>query len=267
MSKTTVTKLASFTGVAFGEKPVLTLPYGVKYEELILETDLSPQQVKKVILTLNGDEIVNVTGEFLKKLEAYKQQKDTAAFFVIPLCDVSAKTINGVRYSGLATERGDNITLEVEIADSSEQKTPKLKAYASITSNDPARVVVPQIKQQIMQASGTENEFLELTASPLLHVRRIHFMSEHITGLDIYRDFVREYESTKQIDTMRAARLDKTWQQGIYHFDPVVRGFMIDELFPTAHASELKFTVKTSQPCGSIPLYVESVKVVRPELM
>ncbi|WP_417448421.1 hypothetical protein, partial [Idiomarina abyssalis] len=97
--------------------------------------------------------------------------------------------------------------------------------------------------------------------------RRMHFMSDQIHSLQIYRDFVKVHDSIRALEDMRAKRNRRFWQAGCYHFDPIMRGFYIDELFPTAHGSELKFTVKTNQPVGSIPIIVESVLVVRPDLV
>lgn len=263
------TKLNSFTGTGYGEKATLTLPVGPTYDEIFLETNLSAAQLRRVVITLNADEIIVLDGELIEKFEAYKGLAKTTGFFSIPLADITAKTKYGVSYTGLVTESGDNITLEVEIADNSNSNPPaiKLQAHATVSARQPARIVVPQIKKHTMQASSTENEFLDLTSSPLLQVRRMHFMSNEIHALQIHRDFVKVFDSTKSLEEMRAKRNRRFWQPNVFHFDPIMRGFYIDELFATAHASELKFTVKTNSPVGSIPIIVESVLVVRPDLL
>ncbi|KAA8596255.1 hypothetical protein F0Z19_4980 [Vibrio cyclitrophicus] len=265
----TPTKLNSFTGTGYSEKATLTIPIGPTYDEIFLETNLSAAQLRRVTISLNADEIIVLDGELIKKIEAYKGLAQTDGFFTIPLADISAKTKNGVRYTGLVTEAGDNITLEVEIADSTQDNAPaiKLQAWATVSARQPARVVIPQIKKQTMQASSTENEFLDLVSGPLHLVRRMHFLSDQIHALQIYRDFVKVHDSSRALEDMRAKRNRRFWQSGCYHFDPIMRGFYIDELFPTAHGSELKFTVKTNQPVGSIPIIVESVLVVRPDLV
>ncbi|MCC4238132.1 major capsid protein P2 [Vibrio anguillarum] len=265
----TPTKLNSFTGTGYGEKATLTIPIGPTYEEIFLETNLSAAQLRRVTITLNADEIIVLDGELIKKLEAYKGLAQVDGFFTIPLADITAKTKNGVRYTGLVTEAGDNITLEVEIADTTQSSAPaiKLQAWATVAARQPARIVIPQIKKHTMQANSTENEFLDLTSGPLHLVRRMHFLSDQIHSLQIYRDFVKVHDSSRALEDMRAKRNRRFWQAGCYHFDPIMRGFYIDELFPTMHNSELKFTVKTNQPVGSIPIIVESVLVVRPDLV
>ncbi|NOH31654.1 major capsid protein P2 [Vibrio mediterranei] len=266
---TTPTKLNSFTGTGYGEKATLTLPIGPTYDEIFLETNLSAAQLTRVTITLNGDEIVVLSGSLIKMLEAYKGLPSSDGFFVIPLADITAKTKNGVRYTGLVTEKGDNITLEVEIAPTSHTNPPKvnLQGWATVSPMQPARIVVPQIKKHTMQANSTENEFLDLPSSALHHVRRMHFSSAHVHSLQIFRDFVKVHDSSKALEEMRAKRNRRFWQSGFYHFDPIMRGFYLDELFGTAHSSELKFTVKTDQPVGSIPIIVESVLVVRHDLL
>ncbi|MEZ9301508.1 major capsid protein P2, partial [Vibrio splendidus] len=146
----TPTKLNSFTGTGYGEKATLTLPIGPTYEEIFLETNLSAAQLKRITITLNADEIIVLDGELIKALEAYKGLAQTENFFTIPLADISAKTKNGVRYTGLVTESGDNITLEVEVAATSQENAPsiQLQAWATVSARQAVRVLVPKIKKQ-----------------------------------------------------------------------------------------------------------------------
>ncbi|SHO59135.1 major capsid protein P2 [Vibrio quintilis] len=263
-----VMKLNSFTGVGWGEKASLTIPTGPVYEEIFLETNLKPEQIHRVTITLNGDEIIVLDGQLMKALEAYKGMP-ASDFYHIPLADISAKTKNGMKYTALVTEPGDNIILDIDIASKTDADpaTVYLKGHATVSPAQGVRVLVPQIKRQTMQATATENEFLDLVSGPLLLVRRMHFLSEEVNALEIYRDYVKVYDTTRPVDTMRAKRNKRFWQSGMYHFDPIMRGYFIDELFKTAHLNELKFTVKTNKPVGAIPIVVESVKIVRPDLL
>lgn len=173
-------------------------------------------------------------------------------------------------YTALVTETGDNIILEVEIADTSGDNAPGivLKGHATVSTRKTSRrIIVPQIKRQTMQATSTENEFLDLVSGPLISVRRMHFLSDKVNALEIHRDCTKVYDTTRVVEQMRAKRNRRFWQSGMYHFDPIMRCFMISELFKTAHTDELKFTVKTDEAVGSIPIVVESVKVVQPALL
>lgn len=263
------TKLNSFTGIGYGQKAVTTIPIGPTYEEIFIETNLSAAQLKRVVITLNADEIIVLDGELMQQLEAYKGTHATDGFFNIPLADITAKTKHGMKYTGLVTQAGDNITLEIEIADTEQANPPaiKLMARATVSEHQAVRIVIPMIKKQIMQASGTENQFFDLVSGADILVRRMHFLNGEINALQVDRDYVRIYDTTKVFETMRAKRNKRFWQTNTFHFDPIMRGFYIDELFRTAHSSELKFTVFTNQAVGSIPIIVESVRLVRPDLV
>lgn len=157
-----VMKLNSFTGAGYGEKASLVIPTGPVYEEIFLETNLLPEQITRVTITLNGDEIVVLDGQLMKMLEGYKGLSSTQGFYSIPLADITAKTKNGMRYTALVTEKTDNILLEVEIAPAADGAPDvQLKGFASVSPAQAARIVVPQIKKQTMQATSTENEFLD----------------------------------------------------------------------------------------------------------
>lgn len=261
-------KLNSMTGAKWGEKGSLQIPVGPTYEEIIVDTNARANELERVSITLNGDEIYILSGSELVMLEKYKQRPQTNGLFIIPFSDITARTKNGVRYTGLVTELGDNITLDIQFKAKASGDDLSIQCWAYTSERQPMRVVVPKIRKQTMQASAQgENEFTSLVASPTLVVRRMHFQHADINKLKVYRDFVKEHEVTRHIATMNAARNERTWQAGYFHFDPIVRGFSIEELFPTVHASELKFTLDVATVAGSIPILVESVEVVRPEVM
>lgn len=268
MSSVKPIKLNSMTGANWGEKGTLIIPIGPTYEEIILETNATAEELERVSITLNGDEIYILSGSELVMLEKYKQHPQTAGIFVIPFSDISARTKNGVRYTGLVTELGDNITLDIQFKAKEDGDALAIQCWAYTSSRQPARIVVPKIRKQTMQASAQgENEFTSLVSSPNLVVRRMHFVHPDMNKLTVSRDFVKEHEVTRPIATMNAIRNKRTWQAGYFHFDPIVRGFSIEELFPTVHVSELKFTADVSSVAGSIPILVESVEVVRPEML
>lgn len=261
-------KLNSFTGINYGQKATLSLPTGVRYDEIHIETNLSKEQLKKVSISLGGDEFYSLSGTEIRMLEQYKQIEHTEGLFIIPFRDTSARTNHGVHYTSLETEQGDNLVLEIEIADSNQDNAPtiQLNASATVSPSSGTRVVLPTIGRQIMQAGGTENEFTTLNSSPNLLVRRIHFATDKATKLKIQRDSIVVHESNKFLESGLAKKNDRTWQPNYYHFDPIMDGFYINKLFPTVHKNELKFTVSTSSPVPTIQLLVEGVRIVRPEL-
>lgn len=263
-------KLNSMVGAAWGQKGTLVIPNGPTYHELVLETNASASDIERLSITLNAEEIYVLTGSELLMLERYKRREHTSGHFVIPFSDIVARTKNGVRYTGLVTEKGDNLHLDIQFASKTGDSVDALsiQVHAWVSNAQAYRVVVPMVKRETMAANAQGvNEFTNLVSSPLIAIRRMHFMHANIDKLEISRDFVKEYEATKFISEANAKRNERTPQAGYFHFDPIVRGFSVDELFPTQHISELKFSVSTSDVAGSIPILVESVKVVRPEVL
>ncbi|WP_283131602.1 major capsid protein P2 [Enterovibrio norvegicus] len=263
-------KLNSMVGAQWGQKGTLPIPTGPTYHELILDTNAKAIDMARITVTLNAEEIYVLDGPELLMLERYKRNDHTANHYVIPFSDIVARTKNGVRYTGLVTELGDNIHLDIEFnPKSGANVTPlSIQVHAWVSNAQAMRVLVPMMKRETMPANAAGvNEFTSLVSSPLISVRRLHFMHDAITKLEIERDFVKEYEATRFINDANAKRNGRTPQAGYFHYDPIVRGFSIDELFPTQHSSSLKFSVTTDDIPGSIPILVESVKVVRPELL
>ncbi len=262
-------KLNSMVGAAWGQKGTLPIPNGPTYHELVLETNAEAADLERVSITLNAEEIYVLTGSELLMLERYKRREHTAGHFVIPFSDIVARTKNGVRYTGLVTELGDNIHLDVQFKAKAAGSDPlSIQVHAWVSNAQAVRVILPSIKRETMPANAVGvNEFTNLIANPLRSIRRMHFMYDKIEKLEIERDFVKEFEANKFISEANAKRNERTPQAGYFHFDPIVRGFSIDELFPTQHSSSLKFSVTTTDVAGSIPILVESVSVVRPELL
>ena len=268
-------KLSSFNGIGWSQKATLSISPGPTYEEIFLETNLDASQIKRVSVNLNAEEIYILTGKEMLMLEQYKRREDISepevgnGFFVIPFSDITGKTKNGVRSSALVTEFGDNITLEIEIGDQdaeSDVTHPVIDAHATVSPAQPERLVIPRLRPETMQATSTRNEFMTLVSGPNVYIRRMHFEYGKITSLEIYRDFMKVYEASNNLCFALAARNDRgRWKQtaiDCFHFDPVGRGFYINELFSTEHKSELKFTVNTEEAPGSIRILVESLEVL-----
>ncbi|WP_045392490.1 major capsid protein P2 [Vibrio rotiferianus] len=264
-------KLNAFTGIGYGQKSTVVLPVGPTYEEIHLRTNLSAGMIKRVSISLNAEEIYILTGAQLLMLEAYKKQPAKTGYFTIPFADIVGKTKNGIRATGLVTEVGDNIILEVEVgspSDLSSAPAIDLSAWAVVSEPQMARVLTPKIRPETMQAtSGGENEFLNLNSGATKLIRRMHFISDKVTDLKIERDFKKVFECDKDYAEYLAGRHERAPQNGYFHFDPIQRGFFLQDLFKTAHSSQLKFTVTTTQPIGSLPILVESVEVERPDLL
>lgn len=260
-------KLNSFQSQAWGEKATVKLNNGPTYEEIHLDTNITDaSRIEKAVVNMNGDEIIVLTGAELVMLEKYKGQHTEAGLYVIPFSDISCKTMNGIRYTGLVTLPSDNINIEIYLKDngSSNWGTPSIKAYAYVSQSQPERYFIPNIKKQTMQAGVKgDNEYTTLPAGADKQVRRMHFSYAKIDELTVIRDGGTVYESTKALAEFQAKRWEREPQSGYFHFDPIVSGFALAGLFPTAHMSELKFTVKTTDVTPTIGILVESVRQVK----
>lgn len=264
-------KLNSPTGIGYGQKSTIKLDVGPTYEEIHIRTNLSAAMIKRVAVNLNGEEIYILTGAQLLMLEAYKKQPAKSGYFTIPFADIVGKTKNGIRATGLVTEIGDNIILEIEVGTPTDlQSAPgiSLSANAIVSEPQSVRILTPKIRPETMQAtSAGQNEFTSLNAGATKLVRRMHFLSDKVTDLKIERDFKKVFECDKDYLTYLAERHKRAPQSGFFHFDPLMRGFFLQDLFKTAHNSQLKFTVTTTQAVGGLPILVESVEIERPELL
>lgn len=260
-------KLNSFIGQQWGEKATVKLANGPTYNEIHLVTNITDSsRIERVVVNLSGTEIYSLTGAELKMLELYKKHPIEQDVYIIPFADISNNTLNGIRHTGLVTERNDNINLEIYLKDNggADWGEPSIKGVAYVSAAQPARILLPMIKTQTMQA-GTEgdNEYTTLPSGANKTVRRMHFKHADVTDLKIERDGANVFEIDKSGNELQQKRFGRTPQAGYYHFDPIASGFGMDGLFPTAHASELKFTVKTSSVAGTIPILVESITQVR----
>lgn len=262
-------KLNSMVGAKWGEKGTLQIPVGPTYQELVIETNASADDLERVSITLNAEEIYVLTGAELVMLESYKRREQTDGLFVIPFGDITARTQMGVRYSALVTELGDAIQLDIQFkAKAANAPLLSIQVWAHTTEQQLARIMIPRIRRQTMSANAMgDNEFTNLVSARNLAIRRMHFMHGAISKLKIERDFQKEFEASKKVVNANAIRNERTPQAGYFHFDPIVRGFSIDDLFSTTHNSQLNFTVTTDDVAGSIPILIESIEIVRPDLL
>lgn len=267
-------KLNGFTGVNWDDKATLIVSPGPTYHEIILETNLTPDQIERVEVNLNGDDIYQLTGAELKMLEAYKKRPAVEGLYIIPFADIVGKNLTGSEYTALVTLPGDNLTLNVKIgqpADSANPGTIKLAAHAVVAESQPVRVLIPRIKTETMQATAEgDNEYMQLLGGfgPNKYLKRLHLKSAKISGIEIQRDRIQIYHNpSKAVNNLLLSRSKLAPQNGYWHFDPVRRGFLLQDLLEVNAGFEFKTTVTTTEALGSLRMLAESVLVVRPDLL
>ena len=97
-----------FNGAAgdggYNGKYNLTLPVGMTYREIIIKLDnIDVDQIDRVSLSLNGDEIVRVTGEELAMIRTATGVYAEDNRLIIPFTDTSQTTIESQNFSELVT--------------------------------------------------------------------------------------------------------------------------------------------------------------------
>mgnify|MGYP000996594441 CR=1 FL=1 len=70
-------KLNSMVGAAWGQKGTLPIPNGPTYHELVLETNADAQDMTRISITLNAEEIYVLTGDEVVMLERYNRREST----------------------------------------------------------------------------------------------------------------------------------------------------------------------------------------------
>ena len=271
-----VKALNSFNGVGYNSKASMSLPVGPTYNEIHLVTTLSAEQIRQVSVVLNGDTIIQVSGEDLLMMERYKnhfveaQAGDSPeGIFVIPFTNPTAKNQNGANFGGLVTLAGENITLEVEIGagvmvgDTGVMPAITLDAYSFQTPAQAKRFFVPRIRTHVMQASAQGwNDFTTFPANAATSIRRAYFKGS-VNRLKVERDNLILFDAKSSLQRFQQKRVGRVPQDGLYIFDPTMYGFEQADVLNTGHLSEFVFRVDVAD-AKPIPILVESIQQVAP---
>lgn len=269
-------QLSGFNGGGFSSRFSKNLDVGPTYREIILNTNLNPDQLTSVTLTLNGDAIYRVTGLELKMLEAYKQNPDLAGRFVIPFGDNSLVDPGSQNLTELVTMQGDNLVLEIQTGAAtagqiSAGTVPTMSGLTVTTSGmelvngnlvKKQRKLIPRLYSELIPAGSTgKNVYKNFNRGP--RIRRMHMgdgVSTTVTALEIKRDKIVVVDDiTKADNDFLLARELLTPQTGYFHFDPMMSGYaMFDFLQTEGQSFEINPTVSAA---GDIRILWETVEV------
>ena len=262
-------EITGFNGGGFSSQWSLNLDVGPTYKEIILDTNLDDDQLTQIMMTLNGDTFVDVSGADLQMLEAYKGNAAETGKFVIPFSDFSAKTQEGQDLTELVTMEGDNLTIVVKTAAATAQQVtdslvPTLTAQAVMASglepdgSKKQRITLPRMYSELVQAGATgRNVYKNFNRGP--RIRRMHLGST-VTALEIKRDKLTRFDSTKDMNEFLLKREGLVPQAGYYHFDPLMYKFAKSDFLQTAGQSfEVNPTVSAA---GDVPVIFETVETV-----
>lgn len=261
-------ELSSFNGGGFGSRFTLNMDVGPTYKEIFLRTNLDNDQLTRITLTLNGDAIVDVDGEQLRMLEAYKHAAKgyTApdGHFKIPLADFTNKSQEGQDLSGLVTLPGDNLVLEIRTAAATAQQVtdslvPTMQADAVMGISQGRRVLVPRLYAELIPVGATgKNKYRNFPRGP--RIRRLH-LNGPVTQLEIVRDDLTRFDSDKELQDDLLKREGLTPQTDYFHFDPLMYHFGISDMMQTAAAKNFEINPTVSS-AGDFEVLFETLESV-----
>ncbi|MBJ7539255.1 major capsid protein P2 [Marinomonas transparens] len=264
-------RLNGLNGVAWGSKASVALPAGPTYTEIHLETSLTAEQIRQVNVILNGETIVQVSGADLVMMEKYKKHHIQEAtfdndgvltqkgIFVIPFTNPTAKNQNGANFGGLVTLKGENITLEIEIADGTGALS--LGGFSYSTFAQARRIWEPNIKTHIFQANSTGlNDYPNFPSSDKVNLRRMYFKGD-ISRLVLERDGTTLFDASKGVYEFQQVRVGRVPQTGYFTFDPTIYGYEMADVLNTGKVSEFVFRLDLGT-AAAVPILVESIKQV-----
>lgn len=258
-------ELGDFSGsTVFGGTKTLHLDPGPVYHELHLFTNVNNNQIEQLVVTVNGDAIYDVDGDFLRKLEAYKGNAQAAGVFVVPFSDFSNQTQDGQKLTGLVTLLGDNITVKVKFADATEaQETagtvPEVTAIGVLGQAVPVRQLMPRLYRETID-SGKVGKTMYKNFNRGPRIRRMHIMSGDVERLEIKHNKLVRFDLTSVENSFSLKRSERHPQAGFYHFDPLQTGFAISDMLLTeGNSFEINPTMAVA---GDFDVYFETVERV-----
>ena len=219
--------------------------------------------IEQVMVKLNGQAIVDLTGADLKDLlEAYTKRTRAAGRYVIPFYKPEARTIDGIRSGELVTLPSDNLTLFVKVGDTG-ATVPTLRARALVTPSQSQRVVIPRMDSiDITAAASGENVLNWNDRDANVQVQRLHFQAADITKLEVKRDELTVFEATLEDNNADLSEGgDNAPVANTYHFDPAHTGFVLQGLFATVARKSLKFRY-TKTAAGNVRVVRELLEQV-----
>lgn len=252
-------KLEGFNGLAWGQTATLDIDTGSTFHEIILESSTltDPAKLEKVVLELNGDEIIDLTGTILVMLERYRKRYETSGVYVLYLSDVVNEGQANRNVSSLITFPTDQLTLKVKVAAGS--GAIDLKASAMVSASQEQRIVIPRkYRTNITAGQTNDNTWSKLTRGPA--VQRIHFQGD-LTRLRWKKDDNVVWEREAALNAAYLKRMDRAPQAGYFHFDAIEQDYGFSDLFGTVVQRSLVADYDLATP-GNLPMVIEAVQAV-----
>lgn len=253
-------------GVDWGNQATLRLVSGPTYQYIDLVTNIEdPADIERVMLKLNGKEIVNLTGQDLVDLMEHRKRYIEKGRYTIPFADLSYHTKAGIRTGELVTLNGEIWMLYIQLKYREPGEgvvPPRIRARAHTTQAQSRRIFLPRLYSLTWWASAegrTPFDFSE--RNPFLSLKRIHFKDDSIKRVRVLRDDREEMNVTKEDNAFDLAFCGLEQNEGWFTCDFTQFGFGVESRLPTAAAKQLQFELEKTA-VGSVPVIIEAIEQV-----
>lgn len=263
-------KALDFVGaVAASGNPKVFLDGGPTYDELTFNTNLAAGEFT-VIVEVDGDKRVEITGQQMLDREAYDGRPVTSGKFVLSFVDAVARTIQGENLTGLVTQPGQRVLVSVVIAASVTPGTPTLTMDVVTSPNRAEEFRLYVLPELVPVTTTGDNQFSGFRRGtvPETHYMRRSFGYGPVTYLEVEQDRRQIYGKGKMIKAANDAYLKRNGKtvptsSTCFVFDPVVTGNVITDMLDTFSVEALRFTYTTSATTNITALteYVHDVRV------
>ncbi|HGY9573356.1 TPA: major capsid protein P2 [Vibrio fluvialis] len=250
-------------GVAWGNQATLRLVSGPTYQNLELVTNITdPADIERVRITINGKEIVSLSGQDMVDLQEHRANYIQAGRYVISFSDLKMRTKIGVRQSELVTLPGEIWFVYIQLKAKTGVAAPSIRARAHITEAQSQRIFMPRIYSLTWFASAAgRTPFDWAERSPYLNISRVHFKDGSIERVRVVRDDREEMNVNKADNAFDLASVGLEQNDGWFSLDFVRTGFGTEGKLKTQAVRALQFELEKSS-AGSVPLIVEAIEQV-----
>lgn len=242
---------------------------GPTLEEIVIETDLDAADFTLVV-EVDGDRRVQMTGTQLNAREAYEGRTATAGQFVFAFSDPMARLFQGDAMTALTTQPHQRVLVSLELAAAGVVGTETATIYTETTPNRPEEFRLYCLPEAIPVSQIGENQFDGFRRGSVPgqnKIRRI-FNYGAITHVSVEQDRRSLYgkrEMPKAVNDARLLRNGKTVPAACYVLDFVAKGNVIVDLLDTFSREAFRFTFTTSDAndITAVTEYVQAVATKR----
>lgn len=257
-------ELNPLEGVAWGNQATMRIISGPTYQNIELVTNITnAADIERVRITLNGKEIIGVTGKDLVSIQKHRKQYVQSGRYIVPFSDLSLRTKAGVRTGELVTLQGEMWMMYIQLkAKAGSAQAPTIRARAHTTAAQMERFFMPRLFSLTWSAPATgRTPFDWAERTPFLTLKRVHFKDPTIERVRILRDNREEMNVSKPDNAYDLAVSGLEQNTDWFSLDFIRTGFGVEGRLPTSAVSSLSFELDKTE-AGPIPVLIEAIEQV-----